>query len=173
MFYEGLGSPLAPVDIKHLDNDRNGNFVSVENYLVRMSITITVRDLTLVGTLLDQSVTLGADYVSSVTFTVADPNPYIREARQLAIFDAKSKAEAYARGSDSSITGLFSVLVEGDDHMNRRGEAPLAVLFHRLPLVVEIERERRRVALALRERRLAADVRGATYIRPRREVNQK
>lgn len=89
--------------------DRNGNFVRVENYVVRMSITITVRDITLVGTLLDESVTLGADYVSSITFTVSDPDPYIREARQLAIADAKAKAEDYAAGSDSSITGLFSL----------------------------------------------------------------
>lgn len=89
--------------------DRNGNFVRIENYVVRMSITITVRDLTLVGTLLDESVTLGADYVSSITFTVANPDPYIREARQAAIADARTKAEDYAAGSDSSITGLFSL----------------------------------------------------------------
>ena len=89
--------------------DRNGNFVRVENYLVRMSISITVRDITLVGTLLDEAVTLGADYVSSITFTVADPDPYIREARQLAIADARAKAEDYAVGSGSSITGLFSL----------------------------------------------------------------
>lgn len=89
--------------------DRNGNFVRVENYVVRMSITITVRDITIVGTLLDQAVTLGADYVSSITFTVANPEPYIREARQAAIYDAKTKAEDYAAGSDSSLTGLFSL----------------------------------------------------------------
>ena len=89
--------------------DRNGNFDGIESYVVRMSISITVRDLELVGELLDESVTLGADYVSSIQFSVADPTPYIQEARQAAIADAKMKAEDYAVGSDSTITGLFSL----------------------------------------------------------------
>lgn len=89
--------------------DRNGNFVKITGYHVTMSISITVRDIDLVGSLLDESVTLGADYVSSITFSVADPDPHIREARQLAIADAKLKAEDYAIGSDSNLTGLFSL----------------------------------------------------------------
>ena len=89
--------------------DRNGNFVEITGYRVTMSISITVNDIDLVGTLLDESVTLGADYVSSISFSVADPDPHIREARQLAIADAKLKAEDYAIGSDSSLTGLFSL----------------------------------------------------------------
>ena len=89
--------------------DRNGNFVEIESYVVRMSISITVRDLDLVGQLLDESVTLGADYVSSIQFSVEDPTPYIQEARKAAIADAKMKAEDYALGSDSTLTGLFSL----------------------------------------------------------------
>lgn len=89
--------------------DRNGNFLRIENYLVSMSISITVRDIDKVGTLLDESVGLGADYVSSISFSVSDPDPHIQEARQLAIADAKLKAEDYATGSDSTLTGLFSL----------------------------------------------------------------
>ncbi|MCA9834329.1 MAG: SIMPL domain-containing protein [Thermomicrobiales bacterium] len=89
--------------------DRNGNFVSIESYVVRMTISITVRDIDLVGELLDQTVTLGADYVSSISFGVSDPSPHIQEARKLAIADARQKAEDYAFGSDATITGLFSL----------------------------------------------------------------
>lgn len=89
--------------------DRNGNFLRIENYLVSMSISITVRDIDQVGTLLDQAVTLGADHVSSISFSVSDPDPHIQEARKLAIADAKQKAEDYALGSDSTLTGLFSL----------------------------------------------------------------
>lgn len=92
--------------------DRNGNFVRIEHYVVRMSLTITVHDIDLVGELLDETVTLGADYVSRVTFAVSDPDPHIQEARQAAIADAKQKAEDYALGSESTLTGLFS-LYEG------------------------------------------------------------
>lgn len=89
--------------------DRNGNFVEIEAYVVTMSISITVRDLDKVGELLDQSVTLGADYVSNIQFSVSDPSPHIQEARKMAIADAKQKAEDYAIGSDSTITGLFTL----------------------------------------------------------------
>src|SRR5690606_26410646 len=89
--------------------DRNGNFVEIEAYVVTMSISITVRDLDKVGELLDQSVTLGADYVSNIQFSVSDPSPHIQEARKMAIADAKQKAEDYATGSDSTITGLFTL----------------------------------------------------------------
>lgn len=89
--------------------DRNGNFVSIESYVVRMTLSITVRDLDQVGTLLDETVTLGADYVSSIQFSVSDPSPHIQEARKLAIADAKLKAEDYAFGSDSTLSGLFSL----------------------------------------------------------------
>lgn len=89
--------------------DRNGNFIRIEHYVVRMSITITVHDLDLVGELLDETVTLGADFVSRISFSVSNPDPHIQEARQLAIADAKQKAEDYAAGSDSDLTGLFSL----------------------------------------------------------------
>lgn len=89
--------------------DRNGNFVSIEAYVVRMTISIKVRDLEQVGTLLDQTVTLGADYVSNIQFQVSNPDPYIQEARKAAIADAKMKAEDYAFGSDSTLTGLLSL----------------------------------------------------------------
>src|SRR5699024_5304271 len=81
--------------------DRNGNFVRIEHYVVRMSLSITVHDIDLVGELLDETVTLGADYVSRITFSESDPDPHIQEARQAAIADAKQKAEDYALGSDS------------------------------------------------------------------------
>lgn len=89
--------------------DFNGNFVRIEHYVVRMTITITVHDIDLVGELLDESVTLGADFVSKITFAVSDPDPHIQEARKAAIADAKLKAEDYATGSDSTLTGLFSL----------------------------------------------------------------
>ena len=89
--------------------DFNGNFVEIENYVVTMSISITVHDIDLVGELLDESVALGAEYVSNISFGVSDPDPYIQQARQAAIADAKLKAEDYAVGSDSTLTGLFSL----------------------------------------------------------------
>ena len=52
---------------------------------------------------------------------------------------------------------LLDRLVEGDDAMDRRGEAPLPGLLQRLPLVEEIEGERGRIAFAGLQRFSAAD----------------
>lgn len=99
------GYQVEPVE-KH---DRNGNFVEIEGYVVRMIITVTVRDLDTVGELIDQGVSLGAEYVSSISFFVSDPSPHIQQARRAAIADAKLKAEDYAAGSDVTITGLYTL----------------------------------------------------------------
>lgn len=99
------GYQVEPVEKR----DRNGNFVEIESYVVRVAITITVNDIEAVGGLLDQTVSLGADYVSRINFFVSDPDPYIQEARKLAIADARQKAEDYALGSNSDLTGLYTL----------------------------------------------------------------
>ena len=52
---------------------------------------------------------------------------------------------------------LVERLIEGVNHVGRRREPPLAVLFHRRPLVVKVEAQRVGVALALFQRRPAED----------------
>lgn len=65
-------------------------------YRVRNDLVLRIRDLTRVGAILDQVVTLGANSVSGPTFTVADPAPLEDQARQLAVRDALRKASLYA-----------------------------------------------------------------------------
>lgn len=89
--------------------DRNGNFVEVESYLVNLAMTITVRDITQVGSLVDLTVENGASYVGGISFYVNDPSPYIQQARQAAIADAKAHAQDYATGSDSTLTGVLTL----------------------------------------------------------------
>jgi uncharacterized protein len=90
--------------------DRNGNFKGIDHYQVTMAVRVTVRDLDQVGTLLDQGVTSGATYVGSLSFYVADPGPYMSQARQAAINDARTKADEYAQHSGAIITGVFSIV---------------------------------------------------------------
>lgn len=109
--------------------DRNGNFVEIEHYLVSTTIAVTVHDIDLVGELLDETVALGADTVSSIVFSVSNPDPYIQEARKLAIADAKQKAEDYATGSDSKLTGLFSLYESSSPQpMAREGDFDAPVM---------------------------------------------
>lgn len=89
--------------------DRNGNFVGVDHYQVTLSLTVKIQDLEQVGTLLDESVTAGATYVSGISFFVDDPSPYMAQAREAAVNDARTKADEYARLSGAIITGVFSL----------------------------------------------------------------
>jgi uncharacterized protein YggE len=89
--------------------DRNGNFVGIDHYQVTLNLSVTVRDLDLVGTLLDEGVTSGATYVGGISFYVEDPGPYMNEAREAAVNDARVKADQYAQLSGAVITGVFSI----------------------------------------------------------------
>jgi uncharacterized protein len=89
--------------------DRDGNFVAVDHYQVTMAVRVKVRDIEQVGTLLDQGVAAGATYVGSISFYVDDPAPYMQQAREAAITDARTKADEYARHSGAIITGVFSI----------------------------------------------------------------
>lgn len=68
----------------------------ISGYTVSNMVTIQVRDLDSLGSVLDQAVTVGANTVSGVTFAVEDPSEYFNEARRLAFTDAREKAELYA-----------------------------------------------------------------------------
>jgi uncharacterized protein YggE len=89
--------------------DKNGNFEGIDHYQVSMTVKVTVRDLAQVGKLLDQGVTAGATFVGSLSFYVADPAPFMSQARQAAINDARTKADEYAQHSGAIITGVFSI----------------------------------------------------------------
>lgn len=89
--------------------DRNGNVVGIDYYQVTLSLDVTIRDLEQVGTLLDQGVTSGATYIGGISFFVDDPSPYMAQAREAAVNDARTKADEYARLSGAIITGVFSL----------------------------------------------------------------
>lgn len=89
--------------------DRNGNFVGVDHYIVTLSLDVTVLDLDLIGTILDEAVTAGATYINGISFFVDDPSPYMSQAREAAVNDARGKADEYARLSGAIITGVFSL----------------------------------------------------------------
>jgi uncharacterized protein YggE len=84
----------------------------IVGYRVRNDLLLRIRDLTQVGAILDQVVTLGANSVSGPTFTVADPTPLEDQARQLAVRDALRKAGLYA-GAASIQLGPIHRIEEG------------------------------------------------------------
>lgn len=81
----------------------------IVGYRVSNNVTLRIRDLTKVGELLDQVVTLGANSISGPVFTVDDPTKLQDEARREAIADAVRKGELYAEGAGIALGPIFRI----------------------------------------------------------------
>ena len=78
--------------------DANGYTLppKINGYQVFNTVTIRVRQIANLGAILDQSVTVGANTINGVSFSVADPSKLYDEARKAAFADARTKASLYA-----------------------------------------------------------------------------
>ncbi len=96
---------LSPV----YDYSNSGAAPKIIGYQLSNSVSVTVRDLSILSDALDNGITAGANTVDSVSFDVADRTAAEAKAREAAITDARAKADAYAKGLGISITGVASV----------------------------------------------------------------
>jgi uncharacterized protein len=69
----------------------------IVGYEVTNEVRVKVRDLNILGRLLDQLVSEGANVLGGVQFSVDDPAPLLDQARAKAMADARRKAALYAR----------------------------------------------------------------------------
>jgi uncharacterized protein YggE len=78
--------------------DANGYTLppKINGYQVFNTVTIRVRQITTLGDILDKSVTVGANTINGVSFSMADPSKLYDEARKAAFADAREKAQLYA-----------------------------------------------------------------------------
>lgn len=81
----------------------------INGYQVSNSVTVVVRDLEELGSILDRSVTVGANTIHGVTFSVADPEELLNEARKAAFADARARAELYASVAGAELGELESI----------------------------------------------------------------
>lgn len=81
----------------------------INGYQVSNSVTVVVRDLEDLGSILDSSVTVGANTVNGVSFSVADPSELLDEARKLAFANARDKAELYADAAEATLGDLEQI----------------------------------------------------------------
>jgi len=65
-------------------------------YMVDNTVYVIVRDIDSLGSLLDDSISAGANSVNSIQFDVADKTQAIKDARAKAVDDAKTQAQEVA-----------------------------------------------------------------------------
>ena len=65
-------------------------------YQVSNQVNVHVRDLSVLASVIDDSVAAGANSVSGISFDLADRSAAENQARQAAVHDARARADALA-----------------------------------------------------------------------------
>jgi uncharacterized protein YggE len=81
----------------------------IVGYTVRNSLSVRIRDVGMVGQILDKSVTLGVNEGGNIMFTNADPSTVITQARIEAVKDAMSKATTLAEAAGVKTGKLLEI----------------------------------------------------------------
>lgn len=89
--------------------DRDGNLIGVQGYEVRTALTVTIRDLSIVGSVLDEAVGAGANEVGSIYFYVENTDEAASQARVKAIENARAKADEMAGAAGVIVTGVYYI----------------------------------------------------------------
>lgn len=94
----------------------------ITGYVVRNSLAVRVRDISRVGEILDQSVTLGVNEGGQISFTNADPAEVIKQARISAVRDARDKASTLAVAAGVKLGDVMEI----SEQSYRPGPMPVA-----------------------------------------------
>jgi uncharacterized protein YggE len=89
--------------------DEFGNVTGEVSYWVDNTITVTLRDTSKLGDLLEAAVDAGANSISGVTFSVDDPTEAEEQAREDAVEDARQRAEMLATAAGATLGDLVSI----------------------------------------------------------------
>lgn len=91
-------------------DDKNGlKEPQITNYTVSNSLTVRVRDLSKVGEVLDESVTLGVNQGGDLTFVNDNPSETIKEARKRAVADALDKAKTLTEAAGVNLGRVIEI----------------------------------------------------------------
>lgn len=91
------------------ERDRQGQLTGVRRYHVVNHIRVRLRDLDKTGEFLQKALEAGANTVGGIAFRVSDPEALERQARDLAIANARAKAEQLATGLGAKLGPLRQV----------------------------------------------------------------
>ncbi len=82
-------------------------------YTVTRSFAIKVRNMNNAGTVVDALTSAGVSNIGGVSFGLADPSKARSQATNLAVADARSKAELLANAAGLHITGIRKISMGG------------------------------------------------------------
>ena len=116
-------------DVSPVFADMAGNMRGtpvISGYRASNQVTVEVRDIGKVGSVLDALVGAGANEVGGISFSIADPKPLEDQARKQAVADARRKAELYAQATGTTLGRVLAIDESGG------GPGPYPVRFARM-----------------------------------------
>ena len=126
------GFNIAPKDIQTSGFSVNPQYIYPEKaadgstpppviagYQVQNGVNVTVHNLPDLGKILDGIVSVGANTINGVTFTVDDPSKLLDEARKAAFANAEAKAKIYATAAGIGLGRILSISEDSSDNAPR------------------------------------------------------
>ncbi len=95
------------------DYSASSSTQKVTGYTATNMVTVQVRAIDSVGSVLDASVTDGANMLNGISFGLQDPVPASDEARTKAVADARHKAELLAGAAGLKLGPILSMADQG------------------------------------------------------------
>jgi uncharacterized protein len=94
-------------------NRAGSGLATVVSYRASNHVTVRLRDVAKLASLLDTMVAAGANDIDGINFTVSNASKLLDEARERAVADARRKAEIYARAAGVTLGAPLSISEEG------------------------------------------------------------
>ena len=103
------GFSVSPRYASRTNRSDNLEAPQIVGYRVNNGLTIRVRDLGILGILLDGMVTNGANSIGGISFVVSRADEKLDAARTMAITDARRKAALYAAAAGASLGRIRTI----------------------------------------------------------------
>jgi uncharacterized protein len=87
---------------------------AIAGYRASNRVTIRVRDITKVASVIDTLAGAGANEIGGINFVVSQASKLLDEARERAVADARRKAEIYAQAAGVTLGAPLSISEEGN-----------------------------------------------------------
>ena len=113
------------------DPNKGGN-ARLTGFQANNQVTVRIRDIDKLATVLDRAIASGANEMSGIEFVVSEQSKMLDQARDDAIADARRKAELYAKAAGAKLGNVVSISEEGPAaqprpmQAMRAGAAPIA-----------------------------------------------
>jgi len=108
-----LGDGVKPADIAtawvNLYPNYDSSGTAIVSYSAQNQVNVTVRDLSKVGSVIDDAVGAGANLSSGIQFQLSDQNQGVERALGQAVANARAKAEALAAAGDATLGPVVTI----------------------------------------------------------------